>query len=79
MPPEMSVWLDVPSDVPYEEPPGPSIEGLWVRLRHHPMARLGEVSFLLRQVRNKRLVRPRLVFPESLRAEITRGAEPLLR
>ena len=51
---------------------------LWVSLRHRPMAPLGDVSFLLRQLRNKRTVRPRLVFPGELREAIGAALEPLL-
>jgi uncharacterized protein len=79
---DLYVWLDVPSDVPYAEPvakAGESAEGvLWVARRHRPMATLGDVSFLLRQLRNKRTVRPRLVFPAELRQEISAAVEPLL-
>jgi HD superfamily phosphohydrolase len=79
---DLYVWLDVPSDVPYAEPlaeQGADREGvLWVARRHHPMAALGDVSFLLRQLRNKRTVRPRLVFPAELRQEIGAAVEPLL-
>jgi len=38
--------------VPYAEPIGSRSSALWVSLRHHPMARLGDVSFLLRELRN---------------------------
>jgi HD superfamily phosphohydrolase len=80
---DLYVWLDVPSDVPYGEPVsqgGPNADEsvLWVARRHHPMAALGDVSFLLRQLRNKRTVRPRLVFPAELRQEIGVAVEPLL-
>ncbi len=84
--PDLHVWLDVAVDVPYAEATGlapdprlPEVgEGLWVALRHRPMARLGEVSFLLGELRNKRTVRPRLVFPAELRDEVVRAVEPLL-
>jgi HD superfamily phosphohydrolase len=87
--PDLYVWLDVPSDVPFTEPDlsalarprarSDSPEGaLWVALRHRPMALLGEVSFLLRQLRNKQTVRPRLVFPGELRDEISAALEPLV-
>jgi hypothetical protein len=65
------MWLDVPHDVPYGEPDDDSPEGLWVRLRHQPVQRLGRISFLLRELRNKRIDRPRLIFPEALRDEAT--------
>jgi HD superfamily phosphohydrolase len=76
--PDLYVWLDVPHDVPYAEPNGSESSALWVSLRHHPMARLGDVSFLLRELRNKRTVRPRLVFPAELREEIVSAVEPLV-
>lgn len=64
--PEFSVWLDVADDVPYEEPEDDTPDGLFVWRRHRPLARLGDVSFLLQQLRNKRLERPRLIFDPSL-------------
>jgi HD superfamily phosphohydrolase len=75
--PDLYVWLDVPSDVPYAEPDEPTA-ALWVSLRHRPMSRLGDTSFLLRELRNKRTVRPRLVFPAELRDAITAAVDPLL-
>ncbi len=75
---DLYVWLDVPSDVPYAEPDEPRANALWVARRHRPLARLGDVSFLLRELRNKRIVRPRLVFPAELRDEISSAIEPLL-
>jgi HD superfamily phosphohydrolase len=74
---DLYVWLDVPSDVPYAEPAAPRSSALWVARRHRPMALLGDVSFLLRELRNKRTVRPRLVFPAELREEISAAIEPL--
>jgi uncharacterized protein len=75
---ELYVWLDVPNDVPYAESNGSRSSALWVSLRHRPMARLGDVSFLLRELRNKRAVRPRLVFPAELRDEICAAVEPIV-
>ncbi len=75
---ELHVWLDVPRDVPYAEPLGPRSSALWVSLRHRPMARLGDVSFLLRELRNKTTIRPRLVFPAELRESIVTAVEPLV-
>jgi uncharacterized protein len=49
-----------------------------VARRHHAMAKLGDVSFLLRHLRNKRTVRPRLVFPAELRQEIGAAVDALL-
>jgi HD superfamily phosphohydrolase len=75
--PDLYVWLDVPSDIPYAESDEPRASGLWVARRHRPLARLGEVSFLLRELRNKRALRPRLVFPAELRDEISAAIESL--
>src|SRR5690606_17495379 len=55
--PELVVWLDVPTDVPYQEPEDDSSDGLWVTLSHQPLRRLGDISFLLRQLRNETIVR----------------------
>jgi HD superfamily phosphohydrolase len=74
---DLYVWLDVPSDVPYAESEAPRSSALWVARRHRPMTLLGDVSFLLRELRNKRAVRPRLVFPAELRDEISAAIEPL--
>jgi len=67
--PDLTVRLDTPFDVPYEEPDELSPEGLWVLIRHQPIQRLGRCSFLLGQLRNQRIERPRLIFPASLRSE----------
>ncbi len=75
---DLYVWLDAPSDIPYAEPHEPRASALWVARRHRPLTRLGDVSFLLRELRNKRTVRPRLVFPAELRDEIGSAIEPLL-
>lgn len=76
--PELSVWLDLPEDAPYEEPAGDDPDGLWVTVSHRPLARLGEMSFLLRQLRNQTIVRPRLVFVEELREDIERAVQGVL-
>lgn len=76
--PERSVWLDVAWDVPYAEPDDDSPDGLWVRIRHQPLQRLGRISFLLGELRNKRIERPRLVFPAEIRAEVQAAVEPIL-
>lgn len=68
--PDLHVWLDIASDTPYEEPDDASADGLWVALRHQPMRRIGDVSFLLGQLRGKKLDRPRLVFPAEIRDEV---------
>lgn len=71
------LWLDGPSDVPYREPEGDVPEGLWVQLKHQPLRRLGEISFLLRELRNKAIERPRLIFPAEARAEVQAAVAPL--
>lgn len=77
--PELSVWLDVPTDVPYEEPEGDSPDGLWVTLSRQPVRRLGDTSFLLRQLRNETIVRPRLVFLPELREDVEDAVEGVFR
>lgn len=66
---DLHIRLDEPVDIPYSEDEGDPTSGFWVSLRHREPARLGEVSFVLRELRNKRVERPRLVFPEALREE----------
>jgi uncharacterized protein len=68
---DLHVLLDVPVDMPFRES-GASDEGLWVALRHHAPQRLGDVSFVLRELRNKRVERPRLIFPAELRDDLSR-------
>jgi hypothetical protein len=75
---DLSVWLDVPTDTPYAEPQGQSPEGLWVQIRHRPVHRLGDASFLLGELRNKRLERPRLIFPAEIRDEALSALEGVL-
>jgi HD superfamily phosphohydrolase len=76
--PDLAVRLDVPADVPYEEPDIDSADGLWVLIRHHPIQRLGSCSFLLGQLRNQRIERPRLIFPSSVRDEVLAAIEGLI-
>jgi HD superfamily phosphohydrolase len=76
--PELSVFLDVPRDTPYEEPSDDSADGLWVLLRHQPIRRLGDVSFLLGQLRNAHTLRPRLVFPAALRDDVVAAVGEVL-
>jgi HD superfamily phosphohydrolase len=73
--PDLWVRLDVPTDVPYEEPTDDSPEGLWITLSHQPLRRPGDISFLLRQLRNATIVRPRLIFPAEIREEVERAVE----
>lgn len=76
MDPSLSVWLDVARDLPYEE--DGQADGLWVALRHQPLVRLGDVSFALAKLKNQPIVRPRLVFLESLRDEVLSAIEEVL-
>jgi hypothetical protein len=76
--PDLAVSLDVPSDIPYEEPTDGSAEGVWVVIRHQPIQRLGGCSFLLGQLRNQRIERPRLVFPAALREQVLAAVEPVI-
>lgn len=75
---DLMVAVDVPSDIPYCEPDEPSPESVWVSIRHRPLQQLGDVSFLLRELRNKRIERPRLVFPAEVRGEVERAVEGAL-
>lgn len=76
--PELHVFLDHTSDVPYAEPDDDSPAGLWLLLRHREIMRLGDASFLLKELRNKRLTSSRLIFPHELRADIEAALGPLL-
>ncbi len=75
---DLTVFLDEASDVPYAEPTGATPEGLWVVISHRPIQRLGDASFLLRELRGKRIRRPRLIFPADCRAEVLAGIADLL-
>jgi HD superfamily phosphohydrolase len=77
--PDLVVWLDVATEAPYTEPEGDSAEGLWVSIRHQPMTRLGRISFILGELRNKRIDRPRLIFPADLRTEVLASLEGVIR
>ena len=76
--PDLTVWLDIAEDVPYAEPTDGSAEGLWVTLRHRPLQRLGDASFLLGQLRNKRIERPRLIFPAEFRDDVAAAMHGIL-
>lgn len=69
-PPELTVWLDVAKETTYAEPEDESPEGLWVSIRHRPMTRLGRISFVLGELCNKSVERPRLIFPAAIRDEV---------
>jgi HD superfamily phosphohydrolase len=75
---DLTVWLDKAEDVPYPEPTDGSTQGLWVTLRHQPLRRLGDASFLLGQLRNKRIERPRLIFPGEYRDEVLAALHSVL-
>lgn len=75
---DLSVWLDRAEDVPYREPTDGSTGGLWVTLRHQPLRRLGDASFLLGQLRNQRIERPRLIFPAEYRTEVLAALHDVL-
>jgi HD superfamily phosphohydrolase len=76
--PEIYVWLDEPIEEPYIEVENRTAEGLWVLLSHQQPRKLGEVSFLLGELRNKRIERPRLIFPEAIRREVLVATEGFL-
>lgn len=76
---DLYVWSDNPSDVPYREPSSRSESGLWVQLKHHELQRLGDISFLLGELRNKHIERPRLVFPEEVRTPVEAAIADMTR
>jgi len=76
--PELTVFLDETSDTPYAEPEDDSADGVWVSIRHAPIRRLGDVSFLLGNLRNKRIEVPRLVFPGAIRDEVLEAIEGVI-
>lgn len=75
---DLTVFLDEPTEMPYSEPDDDLAEGMWVTLRHQPIRRLSDVSFLLGQLRNARVVRPRLIFPVEVREEVVRAVEEVI-
>lgn len=75
--PEYSVWLDVAHDTAYEEPED-DVNVLYVVRKHRPLARLGDVSFLLRTLKNQRFSRPRLVFDAVLAERIRPALDAIL-
>ncbi len=78
MRPELTVFADETSDTPYAEPDDDSPGGVWVSIRHAPIRRLGDVSFLLGNLKNKRIDLPRLVFPETIREEVITAIEGVI-
>lgn len=79
MRPDLYLRLDVPSDVPYAEPTDERADGLWVLMQHRAPIRLGDASFLLGELRNKRIERPRLIFPSALREPIVAAVETVFQ
>ncbi|MBN1654651.1 MAG: HD domain-containing protein [Deltaproteobacteria bacterium] len=71
----VTVWLDLPFEIPYIERDDDSLEGLWVVIRSQSIRRLGDVSFMLGELRNKRIDRPRLIFPPEIREEVLEAVE----
>ena len=67
---DLEVWFDMAEDTPYEEPLDDAAGGLWVQIRQQPLQRLGDASFLLGELRNKTIRRPRLIYPAELRQSI---------
>lgn len=75
---DLTVRLDVAVDVPYDEPEDESADGLWVLIRHRPIQRLGDASFVLRELRGKRVESPRLIVPAALRDAVLARVGDLL-
>lgn len=76
--PDLTVWLDIADDVPYREPTDGNTDGMWVTLRHQPLQRLGDASFILGQLRNKHIEHPRLIFPAEFRGEVLEAIHDVL-
>jgi hypothetical protein len=76
--PDLTVWLDIADDIPYQEPTDGGTDGMWVTLRHKPLQRLGDASFILGQLRNKRIEHPRLIFPGEFRSEVLAAIHDVL-
>ncbi len=72
----LRVVLDSPSDIPYEEKPG--ADGLFVLIRHQPISPLSEHSFLLGELRGKRIRNTRLIFPARFRTPVLDAIQDLL-
>lgn len=75
---DLTVWLDIAEDVPYSEPTDGSTDGMWVTFRHQPLQRLGDASFLLGELRNKRIERPHLIFPGEFREQVVAAMHRVL-
>ncbi len=73
--------LDVPSDIPFPEGDSPDARRkcMFVCIRHRPIQALGDVSFLLHELRGTRIRRPRPIFPAALRTTIAAAVnDPLV-
>jgi HD superfamily phosphohydrolase len=75
---DLTVWLDIAEDIPYSEPTDGSTDGMWVTFRHQPLQRLGDASFLLGELRNKRIERPHLIFPGEFRGQVVAAMHHVL-
>ncbi|UCH28543.1 MAG: HD domain-containing protein [Myxococcales bacterium] len=75
---DLTVWLDRAEDIPYQEPTDGSTDGMWVTFRRQPLRRLGDASFLLGQLRNKRIERPLLIFPGEYRPQVLEALHDVL-
>jgi len=78
--PALWVWLDVAAESAYEEPAldADAAGGLWVSIRHHPMERLAKTSFVLGELCNKKIERPRLIFPVEIRTDVLAALEGVI-
>ena len=76
--PALWIWLDVPSECAYEEPPEDATKALWVSIRHRPIERLAKTSFVLGELCDKRIERPRLIFPAEIRTDVLAALEDVI-
>jgi uncharacterized protein len=76
--PQLWIWLDVPSECAYEESPEDATKALWVSIRHHPIERLAKTSFVLGELCDKRIERPRLIFPNEIRRDVLAALEDVI-
>lgn len=76
--PQLWIWLDVPSECAYEESPEDATKALWVSIRHHPIERLAKTSFVLGELCDKRIERPRLIFPAEIRTDVLAALEDVI-
>jgi hypothetical protein len=76
--PKLWIWLDVPSECAYEEAPDDAAKALWVSIRHRPIERLARTSFVLGELCDKRIERPRLIFPAEIRSEVLAALEDVI-